>query len=202
MREGLKVILSGSCLLALGGCMSAQAPPEPTVSIAADVQEEDDRVERSQSVSVTAVVEDVDVEKRLVTLRGPEGKVTTIEVDESVRNLPQVRKGDTVRVEYYESIAIQLAKPGEVEVGDAAVAEEMARSKPGDKPGGISARAVTIVAMVEAIDKTNGTVTLKGAEGESRTIKAQNPANLDKIKVGDTVQITYTEAVAIAVEKP
>jgi hypothetical protein len=201
MAKGLRVLVGAAVLVAVAGCTTKQTA-EPSVSVAADVQEDEDRVERSQSVAITAVVEDIDLKKRLVTLRGPEGKTTTITVDESVQNLPQVRKGDQVRVEYYESIAFQLAKPGEAKVGDAAVAEGLERSKPGEKPGGIGARAITIVTRVEAIDKANGTVTLRGPEGRVETIKAQNPANLDKIKVGDTIEITYAQAVAISVEKP
>jgi hypothetical protein len=32
-------------------------------------------------------------------------------------------------------------------------------------------------------------------------VKAQDPKNLEKVKVGDELEITYTEAVAISVEK-
>jgi len=42
---------------------------------------------------------------------------------------------------------------------------------------------------------------LKGPEGDSQTVKARNPANLKKVKVGDVVDIAYTEAVAIKVEE-
>jgi hypothetical protein len=42
-------------------------------------------------------------------------------------------------------------------------------------------------------------VTLTGPGGGSQTIKARDPANLKKVQVGDLVDITYTEAVAISV---
>jgi hypothetical protein len=44
-------------------------------------------------------------------------------------------------------------------------------------------------------------VTLKGPEGKSVTVKAENPKNLAKVKVGDEVEVTYTEALAISVEE-
>ena len=44
-------------------------------------------------------------------------------------------------------------------------------------------------------------VTLKGPEGNKETIKVKDPNNLKKVKVGDQVVISYTEALAIAVEK-
>ena len=53
-----------------------------------------------------------------------------------------------------------------------------------------------------AIDKLAGTVTLRGPSGDMTTIKARDPQKLDRVSVGDVVEITYTEAVAIAVETP
>ncbi len=60
---------------------------------------------------------------------------------------------------------------------------------------------VTFTATIEAIDLAKGTVTLKGPQGNSQTIKARNPANLKKVKVGDLVDITYTELLALKVEE-
>ncbi|MCK7506097.1 MAG: hypothetical protein MZV70_19805 [Desulfobacterales bacterium] len=44
-------------------------------------------------------------------------------------------------------------------------------------------------------------MTLKGPEGNKETIKVKDPKNLKKVKVGDNVVISYTEALAISVEK-
>jgi hypothetical protein len=195
-------LIGAACAVALVACTTATTTPQPSVNVASSVNEEQDRVERSNVVTVTAIVEKIDLASRMVTLRGPEGKVTTMHVDESARNLPQVRKGDQVTVAYYESIVYQVRSPGDAKVGDTSVVEGGERAAVGEKPGGVGARAVTIVTKVEAIDKVDGTITLKGPEGETKTLKAENPANLDKVKVGDLIEITYTEAVAISVDKP
>ncbi len=50
--------------------------------------------------------------------------------------------------------------------------------------------------------KDAGTVTLRGPDGGTTTIKARNPDNLNRVAVGDLVDITYTEALAISVEAP
>ena len=73
-------------------------------------------------------------------------------------------------------------------------------SKPGDKPGGTAGRTVTVTTTITNIDLANGTVTLTGPNGGRQTIKARDPENLKKVKVGDLVDITYTEAVAISVK--
>jgi hypothetical protein len=67
-------------------------------------------------------------------------------------------------------------------------------------PGGMVAKQVSVTATITAIDKQKSTMTLKGPEGKLNTVKVQDPANLEKVKVGDDLMITYTEALAISVE--
>jgi Cu/Ag efflux protein CusF len=151
------------------------------------------------SVTMTATVEKVDLKTRRVTLIGADGKPHTITVPESVRNLAQVKKGDVVAAIFQESLAFEVRKKGTAEPG-VAVATGGARAEPGQRPAAIGANAVTVTATITAIDKRAGTVTITLPDGESSTVKAKNPANLDLVRTGDLVDITYTEAVAIAVE--
>ena len=58
-----------------------------------------------------------------------------------------------------------------------------------------------ITATVEEINLENNTFKLKGPSGEVQEYVARDPENLKKAEVGDLVVITYTEAVAISVEK-
>jgi hypothetical protein len=151
------------------------------------------------TVTLTATVEAVDQKKRLVTLKGPEGNLVTVHADERVKNLPQVKKGDVVSATYYESLAYEVKKPGQAEPG-VAVAQDVVTAKPGQKPAAAGAQAVVVTSTIEAIDKKRNTVTLKGPDGTSTTIKVKDPSKLDKVAVGDLVEITYTEALAVAVE--
>jgi len=171
-----------------------------SVAIAADKAPTTKRTEvkRERAVTATAIVQAIDLEKRIVTLKGAEGKIYDLKVGPEARNLPQLKVGDEVTVKYFESIAYRLLKPGEAPVPTqgAAVVE---RAKPGEKPGGVVAGEVTVTATIEAIDKKAQTATLKGPNGRSITVKAQDPKNLERVKVGDEVVITYTEAVAISV---
>jgi Cu/Ag efflux protein CusF len=155
---------------------------------------------KERTVSATATVQAIDLEKRIVTLKGPKGNIFDVTVGEEARNLPQVKVGDLVTVKYYESMAYRLLKPGEATAGTQE-AEIISRAKPGAKPGGVVGREVTITATIQAIDKKKQTVTLKGPDGKIVTVKAEKPKNLEKVKVGDEVEITYTEALAISVEK-
>jgi hypothetical protein len=58
---------------------------------------------------------------------------------------------------------------------------------------------VRAVVEITAIDAGKQTVTIKGPGGNTLTVKARDPKNLAKVKVGDTLVVTYTEALAVAV---
>ena len=74
-------------------------------------------------------------------------------------------------------------------------------SKPGDTPAGAVGQQVTLTATIVAIDKAKHTVTIKGPEGNTETVKARNPKNLERVNEGDLVELTYTRALAIALDK-
>ena len=152
-------------------------------------------------VTATATVVDIDQATRMVTLQRADGEVVQFHVDESVRNLPQVRKGDQVTVAYYESLAIKLSK-AEGGQPSVSVAEQLERAPLGDKPGGVLVRDVTLTAKVTAVDRKKQTVTLEGPQGNSVTLKVADPQYLDRAEVGHLVEATYREAVAISVQKP
>jgi Cu/Ag efflux protein CusF len=157
-------------------------------------------VKKEQLITATATVEAIDLQKRVVTLKGPKGNVFDVTVGEEARNLPQVKVGDEVKVKYYESIALRLVKPGEGVAGIQET-ESLARARQGEKPGGVAGRQVSLTATITAINKKKQEATLKGPDGKTVTVKAENPKNLEKVKVGDQIEITYTEALAISVEK-
>ena len=183
-----------------GGMLAAVVLVGATGLEAGETKAKPETVTRARLVTLTATVEAVDVAKRQVTLKGPKGNVETITVGEQVKNLPQVQVGDRVVVKYYEAIAFRVVPPGEATPG-AGMTAAAATAQPGQKPAGVGAREVTATVTVEAIDLKAGTATVKGPEGNSFTVKAQDKKNLEKIKVGDRVEITYTEALGISVSK-
>jgi Cu/Ag efflux protein CusF len=150
-------------------------------------------------VKVTATVEDIDVAKRLVKLKDENGEVTELAIPKQVRNLAQVKKGDLVVARYYEAIAYDVFKAG-TEIPPAASAVASERAKLGERPGAGVAEATTFTATIEAIDKPNSKVTLKGPEGNKETFKVKDPKKLDVVNVGDQVQMTFTRALAISVK--
>lgn len=157
------------------------------------------KVGTSEAVMVKATVEAVDTAARTVTLKGPRGKTFTVSVDDKVTNLSSLKVGDDVVAKYFEAIAFELKKPGDAVPGKT-VREIADPAGPGGKPGAFGGREVTVVATIEAINPNKGTVTLRSPEGKSVEVTAKDPKNLKKVKVGDLVEITYTEALAVSIE--
>ena len=155
-------------------------------------------VERSSVQEITATVEKIDLEKRLVTVRGAMGNVVTLTVDERAKNLPQVKVGDQVVVKYYESLAVRMAEPGDPV---STTTSGVTSAKPGEMPAGVAARQVTVTATIQAIDKKTPAIALMGPGGDVVTVRVMDPKNLEKVKVGDKLLITYTESLAISVER-
>ncbi len=185
MFVGLGIL---SILLALG-----------TGAMAAETKGKQPSVTRARVITATATVEAIDLAKREVTLKGPKGNVETVVVDERVKNLPQVKVGDQVVVKYYEALALRVMAPGEAP--SASATGGVTTAQPGQKPAALGAREVTVTAVVKDIDQKAGTVTFTGPRGNDVTVKAQDPENLKLVKVGDKVEITYSEALAISVQE-
>lgn len=154
----------------------------------------------SQSMQITAVVEAINHETRVVTLRGPQGNTVTFTVDEKARNLDQVDVGDIVNTKYVQSISIEVMANTGVEAGEGAFTV-VERAAEGDTPGVIATDTRIVTATVEAIDLESHTFKLKGPDGTVEEYMARNTENLKRAAVGDLVVITNTEAWAISVEK-
>ena len=180
------LVVCGFAALALAAC--ATEPAELPSGIV-----------RESTVSSTATVKKVDLATRVVTLAGADGKSFDVKCGDEVRNLAQLRVGDRVTATYYESVAYEVHKPGSVEAG-ARAAVGAARAEPGEKPGAVAANVVEITATIESIDKSVPLVVLRRADGELTPIKVRDARKLDAVAVGDMVEITFTEAMAISVE--
>ena len=65
----------------------------------------------------------------------------------------------------------------------------------------MKSKVPVLTATVEEINIEANPFKLRGPSGLVKEYEAQNPENLKKAEVGDIVVITYTEGVAISVEK-
>jgi hypothetical protein len=165
--------------------------------------EEPLRREDTAVAQIQMRVKAVDQKKRLVTVVDASGGEATFEADPAVKNFPQIRVGDDLIGTLAESLVLELREPTADELAAGpTVVEALATAEPGHKPAGEYVREIRAILVVEAIDKKAGTATLRGPAGNSYTIPARDPKNLDRVKVGDTVAATYTEALRLEVRAP
>jgi hypothetical protein len=129
----------------------------------------------TESATVTAVYPD----KRSVTLVGPHGQHSVF-VGPDVK-LDKIHAGD--------------------KVSDPA-ASTFAYKSPNGKPGGGIGASVTVTVKILGIDPGTNTVAFQQADGSQHIIEVKSDnmkAFIKTLKPGDTVDVTYTESVAISV---
>jgi Cu/Ag efflux protein CusF len=154
-------------------------------------------VTKGAEVSETFTIDAIDQTTRLVTLRDSEGNVETIYCGPEVERFKALKVGDKVTFRYYESMVFQIRKPGDATPPPADTAA-VART-PGDKPGGTMSKQVTARVTVEAVDPKVPSIAVKTENGHKMSFKVQDAKNLEGVKPGDRVEITYTQGLAISV---
>ncbi len=165
---------------------AAQAPSQTTVH---------------ETLTLTAEVVAVDQAKRHLTLRGPLGGEISGRVEDSVKNLPQVKVGDMVSISYQSSMALSASRPGQPNPlftgGEASTAEEGKR--PAVSVSEQSKHTVTVV----SVDPEKRSIVLQGAAGTLFPVEVERPEfarKLQTLRPGDKIDVVLTDAVIVKVD--
>ena len=135
-----------------------------------------------EKITTSAKVEAINLDKRLVTLKGKDGKSFTVKVGKAVQNLPQVEVGDTVEVDYYEAVALDVSKPKPGSAPGVSATEEAVRAKKGEMPAGAEAEVITYTSEIVGIDRPQSTLTMMGADDRIHTIKVKDPEDQEMLE--------------------
>jgi Cu/Ag efflux protein CusF len=147
----------------------------------------------AEVVTRSGTIQKIDKDNRVVTVKGDAGNLVDVKVGPNVA-LDKLKVGQRVNAAYYAEVAVALHKPGEQ-------APKMTQTV--TERGGITAQQTTVTAKVIAVDLAANKVVLRGPQGADHEVNVQDPdlqAQLGKIKAGDNVDVTYTQAVAVSVE--
>lgn len=145
---------------------------------------------------IDATIQAIDTDSREVTLRTADGQIDTITAPADV-DLGKLKAGDIVTVGAYQRLSVKALPPGSAPLGTRTQVAE-GRSVPGEAPGRGVAQVTSTVTEIAALDTDDNTVTLRSADGSSRTLTVRNPDNqrkLRELEVGDLVRIDFVEAV-------
>lgn len=195
-----RLAIASGLALVLAGCASEGPRPRPPTETT-ETTREGDTIERTRTITTQAKVVAIDHGTRLVTVEGADGETVTFHVDERVRNLDQVRKGDMVNAVYKRAVVARLMKRSDPDVPTDFV-RGMTTAEPGQKPAAEGAQLLEMTATIVKIDRAKREVTLQVPEGDRVTVAVENPSLLDGIKAGDRVDVTYVQSVAISVDEP
>jgi hypothetical protein len=150
-------------------------------------------------LTIRGTVTAVDKAEKLVTVQVADGRKYTLKVD-NPHNLDAASVGAGLVVRYYEVVSVRKKKPGE-SLPALSVSGGVVTAQPGGAPGAVAEEHLNAVVSVVQVDKANGTVTIKGADGSIETAKANNPKILSHLKAGDDLVISTSRATAISLEK-
>jgi hypothetical protein len=153
---------------------------------------------RSEMRTETGTIEAIEASSRTVTLKKPDGTFVTTVAGPDITRFAELKLGDTVNVRYYENVVIRVKRPGESDVVSSAKGTTGAEQV---LPGGTRAKQVTVTATITAIDQTTPSITFTGPHGWKYSSKVQDTEALAKVKVGDKVDIVWTEATLVSVER-
>ena len=156
-------------------------------------------VERAGSVSKTATITAIDHTNRVVTLKDDKGNVEDIACGPDVKRFDELTVGDTVTFSYHAAVVYQIGKPG---AASPAAEDVSAVRGQGPKPSGAYTRQRKVTVTVEAIDPAIPSITVRAPNGNAMSAQVKDKNNLEGVKVGDKIDITYTEAMMITVEAP
>jgi uncharacterized membrane protein len=200
-NEGLAVIESvyplqkpAIIIIAIAAAFAANALAQTTVV----TRTEPGKAGVEQTIDVTAMIMGIDRTTRDITLRGPKGNWIVVTAGPEVKNFDQMNVGDQVHARYIEALVLELKKGNDLAVTRTDEASAKG-AMPGAQPHGVAGRRITVVADVVAVNRATQTVTLRGPQ-LTVDVKVTDPDQLRRIKKGDQVYATYTQALAMVVE--
>jgi len=157
-------------------------------------------VEPREPLTTTAVIQKIDPAGRFVFLRGDAGTDLRVFVPPEFTRFGELRVADHVTITYYQSTVYQLKGPHQPRP---AVAEEVGAAESASAlPGATFSQQVTERVTVKAVDRQGASITVTGLSGQTVVRRVSRPADLDGVRKGDHIDITYTEAVLATVTRP
>lgn len=188
-----------SVIALLSTVLLGTLPALASAAVEVTTQDEEGRTLTKQ---ITAEIVAIDPETREITLEGPLGNTITLTAGPEVQRFDEFAKGDMITATYSESISGELRAPTEEELAQPWVELDAAGVAAANMPpaAGVG-RIIRAVCTIEGMNRATETVTVKDPRGRFHVIPDVDPARMAGVAIGDTVVITYSQAVALSLEK-
>jgi Cu/Ag efflux protein CusF len=153
----------------------------------------------AETATVSAKVVGIDYKTREITLQNSSGATQTYQASPEIKRFNDIKVGDTITFAYQQSVALNIVKAG-AQPATAPSSSPIVTQLGGPKPGGQISQTQTTTVTIQAIDMTKPSITVKTEDGRVLSFAVKNKDLLTGFKVGDVVQVTYSEALMIAVK--
>jgi hypothetical protein len=150
-------------------------------------------------IEIHGQIVSVDQDKKLVTLKADDGKQVTVHVYNPY-NLAAAKPGERFVAKFYEIATISKLPPGQ-SPPTPSLTEGIVSAAPGQTPGAAFGSQLQFAVTVDAINKQDKAISIKGSDGMVEVVDVTNPETLDQVQVGEHIVVTLTDAVAIALDK-
>jgi hypothetical protein len=118
-----------------------------------------------------------------------------------VKRFNELKVGDRLSASYHEAVAYEVRKAGTAAPKPAVAAGEQARvAGKGPKPSGAIVQQETATVEVKAVDPKAPSITVLTSDGRVVSFKVDDAKRLVGVKVGDKIDVSYTEALIVSVE--
>lgn len=151
---------------------------------------------------VKASVIAVDTETRQVVLKGPEGSIFTVHAGPVIKKFDEIKVGDTIVLTQTDAVVVDIAKPEEGQGIGIQIAQAVGTAPENAPPAGEVIDTIRLTGEIVRLDAKDGEVTLRGPEGRLYTVQAtkdEHKAKIKDLKIGELVQITFQQSIAVAV---
>ena len=151
----------------------------------------------SEMRTETATVEAIEASSRTITLKKPDGTFVQTVAGPDIKRFAEIKVGDKVNARFYENVVVRMKRPGEPDVDSSTGGTTPSQQV---LPGGTRATQRTVTATIAAIDMNTPTITFTGPNGWKYTSRVQDKAILANVKVGDRVDVVWTDAMLLSIE--
>jgi hypothetical protein len=139
-----------------------------------------------QIVQEPVKVAAIDASRHTITLKRDDGTAKTFTIGETVKNLDEVKVGDTIKAEVKAELSVYILDNGRLPNAD----------------GTTRPKTINFNAKVLQVDPSYRLLTLQFSNGHTMTIKAGLNVMLEKMAPGDDVVMRSSEVTGITIKKP
>lgn len=172
--------------------------PAVLAGIAAILPAQEPTTATRDVIAVNGRVERIDTFSRSLTLRTPDGQMHVAYVGRDLKVFDELQTGDAVKVRIAESIILAM-RPG-AKLTPPIDTTQAAKKEPAAADADVLQQLKGVIRL-ESIDRATNVIVYMTGDNRRVTRAVADPRLLEGLNPGDVVEITYTRARAIELQK-